>query len=253
MNIHNFKEYIENGNNFIFLKIGDGEINSMRFKEGDTVPHNKKEIPFYEATNVDDHRYSFSLGLDNRDGYKYLVESVSFIANWFSTNPPKNENGRINLNFFNNFNIENNLNPNFISPFEILMIQKNKLSDKSLLEFYKTIANSKRKKIYVGPERLKGICNYLKIDDYITIPLVNAYDEKDKIYENIKDVLSDDCIILFSVGLQSPGLISDLHKFKNNITLLDIGSGFDSLLVGKTRWGQPTIEESKNNYKELLW
>jgi hypothetical protein len=133
------------------------------------------------------------------------------------------------------------------------MIQKNKLSDKSLLEFYKTIANSKRKKIYVGPERLKGICNYLKIDDYITIPLVNAYDEKDKIYENIKDVLSDDCIILFSVGLQSPGLISDLHKFKNNITLLDIGSGFDSLLVGKTRWGQPTIEESKNNYKELLW
>jgi|SaaInlStandDraft_2_1057019.scaffolds.fasta_scaffold129708_2 hypothetical protein len=237
MSIELFTDKISNNDNFVFLKIGDGEIISMQFKEGE---------------NIDGHKYSKDLGNDNIEGYKYLSSIGAYISDWYSSNPPKNPHDFPNFKFFNHFNNENNIKPNFISPFEVLMIQKNKLGDKSLLEFYRSITNSKRKKIYVGPERLKGICNYLKIDDYITIPLVNAYDEKDKIYEEIKNAITDDCIILFSVGLQSPGLISDIHKFKNNITLLDIGSGFDSLIVGNTRWGQPTTQQAKNYYKELL-
>ena len=47
-------------------------------------------------------------------------------------------------------------------------------------------------------------------------------------------------------------LCSDLKEINKNITLLDIGSGFDPIFSEKTRPKQPTIEKCLEYYKDII-
>ena len=47
-------------------------------------------------------------------------------------------------------------------------------------------------------------------------------------------------------------ICSDLKEINNNITFLDIGSGFDPIFGEKTRPKQPSAEKCFKYYKEIL-
>jgi len=233
-----FKKYIENGENFSYVKIGDGEIDCMQFKDGG---------------NIDKHPYSKKLGLELRKSFIDLVDKDVFIGDWFQSNPPINSRDVGNIQYYNKFINDNGINPKLIYPFELFMLGWGNLSNNNLLEFYKSVKSSSRKKIYIGPERLNGIGNYINIDDYITIPLINSFEFKNIIYKETIEKLEDNCILFFSVGLMSATLINDILNYKNNITIVDIGSGFDTLFVHVTRGRKQATPEEAKKYLEILW
>jgi len=148
---------------------------------------------------------------------------------------------------------ENKLNINFVKPFEVLMLGWGSEINNNLFIFYKTIKDSNRNKIYIGPDRLKGIVDYLNIDKFIEIPLINAYDNIDEIFNEVKSYLTDNSILLYSVGLMSPVLICKILEINNNTINLDVGSGFDPLFFKRTRGRkQVDTETSKKYFKPLL-
>ena len=52
---------------------------------------------------------------------------------------------------------------------------RRKFNDKKLLNFYKLIKNSKRKKIFVGPKKLKPVVEMLNIDNFVEVPISKCF------------------------------------------------------------------------------
>jgi len=240
-NLSRLKNMILENVNFSVIKIGDGEIDCMQNKEGG---------------NIDMHPYSNELGKKLIDSFIQLVNKKCFICDWFYSNPPINSRDEGNLNWYENFIMSNDMqglnSPIFIQPFELLMLGWGNVELPDLFNFYKTIKDSGRNKIYVGPERLSGLSELLNLNYYIKIPLINAFSEHDKIVNSIKNVIVDDSIIMLSVGLQSPSISASLLEFNQNITILDIGSGFDPLYFAQTRGrAQASVYEAKKYFENL--
>ena len=232
-----FEYLIKNNQNFSVAKIGDGEIDCMQHKV---------------AVNIDGHPYSNDLGDKLKVALIELVNRNVFICDWFYSNPPINSRDEGNITYYNNFIEENHLNLSYIRPFEIMMLGWGNLEMSNLFNFYKTIKESNRNKIYVGPERMSGLKNLLNLNHFIKIPLINAFTSHDLILSDIKKVIIDDSIIMLSVGLQSPVIVNELLKFNTNITVLDIGSGFDPLYFAQTRGNaQASVEDAKKYYENL--
>lgn len=228
-----FVEKLKSNQPFSIVKIGDGEINSMRDVKGE---------------NIDRHPYSSELGKGTRDSFKSLCEKQSYICDWFYSNPPINQQDRINMNYYNSFISDNKLNVNFVKPFELLMLGWGNMEMDSLSMFYSEIKRIDRKTVYVGPERMSGLADLLSLDSYISIPLVNAFSSYDKILNSIIDEIEDHAIILFSVGLMSPLLINSLLEYNSSLTMLDVGSGLDPLFVGRTRGPRQADKQQALNY-----
>lgn len=237
-NLSLYKEMIKNNTNFSHVKIGDGEIICM------------KKI---YMQNCDGHILSPELG----DKIKNSILDLSKLDNiyfpdWFYSNPPSNNNDIQLKYFFEEFIKENSLNINFIKPFELIMMGWGNMEFDYLLNFYKVIKESNRNKIYIGPTRLKVIEPILNIDTFIEIPLLNAYNNFDDIIYKVKNLLVDNSIIMLSVGPMSPVLLSEIIKLNKNVTVLDIGSGFDTLAVDQTRGNSQATKEQIKNYIEKL-
>lgn len=237
-NLNLYKEMINKNKNFSHVKIGDGEIICM------------KKI---YMQNCDGHILSPELG----DRIKESILDLSKLDNiyfpdWFYSNPPSNNNDIQLKYFFEEFIKENTLNINFIKPFELIMMGWGNMEFDYLLNFYKVIKESNRNKIYIGPNRLNVIKPILNVNTYIEIPLLNSYNNFENIISEVKNLLLDNTIIMLSVGPMSPVLTNELLKLNKNLTVLDIGSGFDTLAVDQTRGEhQATKEQIKNYIKKL--
>ena len=218
--------FIENYINFSFIKFGDGEFNCMLMEKFEQYEY---------LENCDGHSYSFELGEKLINSYDFLTTLNNiYIGNWNRDYDDLRK------------KLTRNKEINFVN-FEILLTRK---LLKNKFDFFKTIKYSKRKKIYIGPERLEGVVKFLNIDKMITVPLKNCFLEYNRILEELVSVLKDDNIYLFSCSMPAKCLISDILNINQNITCLDIGSGFDIMFVGQTREGQNL--DSVNFYKELL-
>jgi hypothetical protein len=236
--IENFISKIKNNENFSFVKIGDGEIDCMIGRQG---------------SNCDNHPYSRELGEKIKESFIDLSKKSVLFADWFASNPPINSRDIENLHFYNNLVESNNLKLNLIRPFEILLTGWDNLLNDDLLNFYTEIKKSNRKKIYVGPKEMNGINKMLNTNSFVQIPKINAFSEHQRILEEIKNNLVDDSIILLTVGLMSSYISSEILKINENITILDIGSGLDSVFIGSTRsGGQAMPSEAINYYKNIL-
>lgn len=236
-NLIKFQNFIIENKNYSIIKVGDGEIDCMQNKYGE---------------NIDNHPYSKDLGDKLRTSYIELINKNVFICDWFYSNPPINNRDLGNLSYYNKYINDNNLKVNFLRPFELLMLGWGNLELPYLFNFYKVIKGSNRNKIYAGPQRISGLIDLLKLDNFIEIPLINAFASYELILNNIKNVIIDNSIIMLSVGLQSPAISNELLNFNPNITILDIGSGFDSLFFEQTRGhAQATVIEAKNYFNNL--
>jgi hypothetical protein len=237
-NLKLYSDKIERKKNFTHVKYGDGEIICMARRGG---------------KNCDQHDLSIELGNKLLESLVYLSQNPDvYFPDWYFSNPPINVNDDINLSFFNSLKNNYKLILNSIQPFELIMMGWGNMEYDFLFKFLQKIKKSERKKIYVGPERLRGINDVLSIDKYIEIPLINAFNNFEEILRDILIEVEEDSIILFSVGPMSPYLIYKILKTKPNVTLLDIGSGFDSLFVGQTRGENQATTEIAKKYIENL-
>ena len=237
-NLKLYSDKIERKENFTHVKYGDGEIICMARRGG---------------KNCDQHDLSIELGNKLLESLVYLSQNPDvYFPDWYFSNPPINTNDDINLSFFNSLKNHYKLNLNSIQPFELIMMGWSNMEYDFLFKFLQKIKKSERKKIYVGPDRLRGINDVLGIDKYIEIPLINAFNNFEEILRDILVEIEEDSIILLSVGPMSPYLIYKILKTKPSVTLLDIGSGFDSLFVGQTRGENQATTEIAKKYIENL-
>jgi hypothetical protein len=207
--IKDFKEMIERGENFSFIKQGDGEIFCMAG---------------FVGGNCDGHPYSPELGEALINAYTFFngVDNT-YITKWDGLNSPVPSKGNVDGDTF----------------------LHNDVSDDKYA-FFKSLKESKRKKVFVGPGRLRGVINFLNIDEFVEIPLINSWSYKFEVEAE------DNAIYIFSAGMPSKVWIAKLMLNNPNITCLDIGSGFDPVFIGATRTRQYDIVFLQKYYKSLL-
>jgi len=227
--LNKFIDNINNTTNFSFTKVGDGEMMCIRGDNG---------------ANCDGQSYSKELGSELLEAYRYLAQNkdVSLAGQsdprWRLIDVERKVFEGIKTCF------------NFVT-YDILLNRLGEDTEKRL-SFYKTIKNSKRKKIFLGNNRLIPVNKMLNTDGFIEIPSQNAFKEIGPILNNLKSIIEDNCIVLFSAGLISKVLMSKILDMNHNITCIDTGSAFDPLFIGQTRTEQCSIEELKELYKDLL-
>ena len=249
--INIFTENIKNNNNFTIVKFGDGELISMMGP--DYRRKENGELRFGNC-NCDGHPFdSGGLGQKLMDSWYFFNELNNkynnvYIPEW--TLEPYGRDTTLPMKFFKKLKKETKgFNINFVH-YEILL--QNTLSQEKF-NFYENIKNSKRKKIYVAPNRMHdGVSRFLNIDKCVSVPLENAHVEYDRILSDIQNEIVKDCIILFSCGMPAKSLIHKLLEIENEITCLDVGSGFDPIFNFQTREGQLETFVIKDYYKELL-
>ena len=144
------------------------------------------------------------------------------------------------------------MEPKF-ADYECFLTLKENLSDKKLLNFYTLIKNTKRKKIFVGPKKLKKVTRMLEIDNFVEVPIINAFSDYERVMNELVQIGVDkNNIYILCCSMMSCLICSDLKEMNKEITLLDIGSGLDPIFGERTRPKQPSEEECVKYFKNLL-
>ena len=227
-----FNYKIKNNENFSFTKFGDGELKCIfDFKDGEK--------------NCDSHPYSKELGdLLRKSLEKTSKRADVFIGDWTGW-------GGDSLSCLRDELLSGKgLIPNLV--YYEMLLSHDSLNE-NLRTLMQSIKESKRKKIFIGPEKLNGIKRLLNIDEIIQAPEVNSFSDYERIKNKAAESHQKDCIYLFSFGFSSKVLTNDLLSLNKEITILDFGSGFDPILLNKeTRVGQVHNEEVKKFFESLL-
>ena len=93
----------------------------------------------------------------------------------------------------------------------------------------------------------------LEIDDYVEVPIINAYSEYERVMKELVQIGVDkNNIYILCCSMMSCLICSDLKEMNKEITLLDIGSGLDPIFGERTRPKQPSEEECFKYFKDLL-
>jgi SAM-dependent methyltransferase len=166
------------------------------------------------GANCDNHPYTKELGDKLKESFEFLKDKAD-IVEW---NDQKNYN--------------------------VLLHRKDNDLEK-LRNFWMTVKESKRHKIFVGPERLNGVCDLIGAEQ-MEMPLVNAFDYIKSTCLNL--VPKDNDIWVFSCGMPAKWLIAELIRQNPNITCIDAGSSFDPIFVGQTRTEQADTETLRRLY-----
>ncbi len=224
-----FTKKILNNENFTFVKYGDGELLCMIGGKGE---------------NCDHHPYSQKLGKLLEISFVKLLKLYDdvYLAEWVD-NLVKTRESYIHVN---------GLKPKF-ADYECFLTLEENLNDKKLFNFLKLIKNSKRKKIFVGPKKLREATQMLNIDHYVEVPIVNAFSDYENVFDKImKYGVDDNNVYILCCSMMSCLICSDLKEINKNITLLDVGSGLDPIFGEKTRPKQPSQNACIKYYKEIL-
>src|ERR1035437_7616322 len=77
-------------------------------------------------------------------------------------------------------------------------------SDKEKVStFWKMVQIDWRRKIYVGPERLKKVSKWLDTDEFVAIPEYNAFADSVRIIEKFKSYPLPTSVFIFSGGISA--------------------------------------------------
>jgi len=224
-----FTKRMEKNENFSFVKYGDGEILCMIGAKG---------------KNCDDHPYSKKLGKLLEESFVNLFRFHNdvYLADW-TDNLTNTRDSYISIN---------GLNPKF-AEYECFLTLEENIKNNKLLNFYKLLKRSKRKKIFIGPKKLAKVQEMLNVDKFIDVPIVDAFSEYDRIKSQLFDYgVNDDNVYILCCSMMSCVICSDLKEMNSKITLLDVGSGFDPIFSQKTRPEQPTSANCFNYFREVL-
>ena len=224
-----FTKKMLNNENFTFVKYGDGEILCMIGGKGE---------------NCDHHPYSEKLRRELEKSFVKLLRFYDdvYLAEWVD-NLVKTRESYININ---------GLKPKF-ADYECFLTLKENLNDKKLLNFYTLLKKTKRKKIFVGPKKLKKVTTMLGIDNFVEVPIINAFSDYDRVMDELVHIgVNDNNIYILCCSMMSCLICSDLKEINKKITLLDVGSGLDPIFGERTRPKQPSEEECFEYFRDLL-
>ena len=224
-----FTKKMLNNENFTFVKYGDGEIICMIGGKGE---------------NCDHHPYSEKLKKELEKSFVKLLRFYDdvYLAEWVD-NLVKTRESYINVN---------GLKPKF-ADYECFLTLKENINNKKLLNFYTLLKNTKRKKIFVGPKKLKKVTTMLGIDNFVEVPIINAFSDYDRVMDELVHIeVNDNNIYILCCSMMSCLICSDLKEINKKITLLDVGSGLDPIFGEKTRPKQPSEEECFEYFRDLL-
>lgn len=226
-----FTNYLNNNINFNFTKLGDGELECIRSYGSNA-----------QQANCDGHLYTDELSNKLLD----FVKNIPNIPNLFLSKWEAND----DISHYGNSILEQlNITPTIID-YNVILPQTYNLDNDYLFNFYKAIKENKRRKIYICPEKLNLVKNFLNVDIIINIPTINCFTSYDDISTQLNNLVMDNDIIMYSASMMSKPLLSQLSHL--NITQIDLGSAMDSLFVGQTRLGQPTSEAAYEYFKNLI-
>lgn len=170
--------------------------------------------------NCDKHLYTNELAIALRRSFAYLNSTKAYINTW-----------------------EDNTTKYFLHT-------KNEDLSK-LKELYRSIRNSSKKKVFIGPRRLKDTCKLLK-SEFLEIPELNSFANYNSIWQALKLHIQDGGIYIFSTGMSSKVLIADSFYLNSNITCIDAGSSFDPVFGLQTRTNQASTPELLELYADFL-
>ena len=224
LSLSDLKKKIEDCENFSFVKLGDGEMLAMMGAQGQ---------------NCDGQVYSPQLGSDLRSAFRSLgAQPNVFITRW-----------KLGMEDEIDF-LEGDLGIACTEDHDLLL---NRILSQENYDFWNAVKESKRRKIFVGPERLLfDVVSFLTIDIGLVVPIKNSFSFKYKKNFALEKKPEDNDIFLFSAGMPSKIWIADLLEKNPNITCLDCGSAFDPIFVGQTRTNQKSQAELQNYFKNLL-
>lgn len=203
---------IINGQNFVIARYGDGEFINM-------TTYN------YSDHNCDGNLYYQEQGVDLEKSLRYfchqsMVNKNVYIGIWVDW--------AIDPNSIYHKAIGHPTNIIFFDILHFYPYRRYGEIDISshTVNFFRTLRNSLRHKLYVSNQQANIIAEYLNASHYI-IPNQNCYNEKKKIVNDLKSMIKNDSIVIFSAGLASKVIMHELHIYNSNITYIDIGSSLD--------------------------
>ena len=225
--IQYFIQKLKNNENFSFIKFGDGELLCMLGAKGE---------------NCDFHPYSEKLSKLLQNAFAKLFKHPNvFLADW------KDNLIDVRDQYINLYGLK----PKF-ADYDCFLTVNDNLKNDNLLNFYSELKKTKRKKIFVGPEKLLNLNEMLNLDEFVNVPIVNAFSKYEEIKKIVTKNVDDNNLYIFCCSMMSCVLCNDLVEKNNNITMLDIGSGFDPIFSEKTRPKQPTMEECHKYFRSII-
>lgn len=223
--------FIETKTPCLFVKYGDGEFNSANF---------------YYGSNCDGTPYTKNLGIKLRESFVYNSKCLnSMIGAWHDTS---------HKNFWEALG---NTNVNWVD-FHTILIDNSTILNKcpNKHKLFKTIKETNLNKIYVANQNMQKAKDIFNIDYHVIINPSNWFElEYNKIFNNIKTILENnpESLLLFSAGMGSKYLISELHKLFPKSLYLDVGSGFDKICTGiQTRSYNPDYGILKTYLSDII-
>lgn len=118
---------------------------------------------------------------------------------------------------------------------------------------YSAIRKDKRHKVYVAPERLKPVADWLGAD-HLPVPLGTAYEHAPLVMSQL--LMMQPAILLLSAGRGGKMIQSYVSAANPNVTQIDIGSGLDMLIPDGVRRGtdaKVNREKVLAEFRELGW
>ena len=189
----------------------DNNINFVFVKRGDG------EIACMSGTkgaNCDGHNYSPELGARLAESFEFLKDKADIIE-W---------NDQANYNTF---------------------LHRTDSDLKKVRTFWTKIKESNRRKIFVGPTKLKDVNAFLGGSLFVPVPEINAFDH----LEDIKlPQPQDGDLWIFCAGMPAKLLIAEQIKRNQNITCIDAGSAFDPIFAAQSRTHQADKDTLRRLY-----
>jgi hypothetical protein len=215
---------------FSYSRFNDGELFCVIKQVDDNLEKDS-------IKNCDNHEYIPTMGqellssLKNSDGKEYFIQ---YLEDWIL----KEKGGK-----YSEILIKNNYLTGKYQYNDFLQESMRNNPD----EFKKFIEVLNQNKIMiVGPKYLSSI-KFINYENFIEVPIVNCYNDKENIVENIKDNLNDDTIVLFSSSMATNVFIDEVFGYNHKCFLIDIGSLLDIFFHEKN----PEINQRKINLSKL--
>lgn len=252
INLEDIINKINNNNKIIVTKFGDGEYFCMN-----------REKYYFMYENCDGDKFSNLLVEDLKTAFIELcndsINNDIYIGKWGNNSGEieKENVCKYMISFLYNYNIKNN-KPLVSMPYiyyDIFSLYNGFNETKIFYNFVKSLQNTNKKKIIITCKKNYNHKKIFKGDFFVEIPENSWYYNGyfNILINTIENIIINnncyDCIILISAGLASKVIINNLRKKYNNVSFLDIGSGFDYLSQGKFTRGD--IFYYKFNYNDL--
>ena len=218
---------INNNEQIIFVKYGDGEINCMLGHEGENCDGDPY-IPELRSGLIQSleiyctHQNAYIAKWPFGNSLDYIIQQLKFPT-------PKYTDYHLAMND-DEFN-----------------------KDNSMYNLVESIQKIKKKKIIITNELNNSMKDLFNADVLIKVPQNNWFKEHPYYFQQVFNELTNDSLLITAAGQGSKVLIATALIYFPNISCIDIGSSFDILCKKKnTRGWKHTYEDEYAYYKDLL-